>query len=162
MEESMNDFPLLIFFVHVYELIYDTEESDLTATATGNEWKKATKMFCLQYYQHFLVHKQFWPHFTCFITIQVWDHFSSYPVYFPSTDISTKYFLKKSCIHCLSLTDFIYIFEMMKWWPQNEGWANADFCSIVGDATELHLLLQKQWLLNLYSRQWKVKSLWAV
>jgi hypothetical protein len=59
MEESMNDFPLLIFFAHVYELIYDTEESDHTATATGNEWKKATKMFCLQYYQHFLVHKQF-------------------------------------------------------------------------------------------------------
>jgi len=57
MEASMNDFPLLIFFVHVCALIYDTEESDQTVTATGNEWKKATKMFCSQSCQQFLVHK---------------------------------------------------------------------------------------------------------
>jgi len=43
----MNDFHLLIFFAHVCALIYDAEESDHTATGTGNEWKKATKMFCL-------------------------------------------------------------------------------------------------------------------
>jgi hypothetical protein len=65
MEALMNDFPLLTFFAHVCALIYDTEESDHTAqyicsaTATGNEWKKATKMFHLQSRQNFFVHKQF-------------------------------------------------------------------------------------------------------
>jgi len=51
----------------------------------------------------------------------------------------------KSCVHSLSLTDFIYILEMVKWWLESEGWANTDYCSIVGDATELHLLLEKHW-----------------
>jgi len=147
MEASMNDFPLLVFFAHVCALIYDTEESDHTAqyicsaTANGNEWKNATKMFCLQSHQHFFVHKQFWPHFICFITIQLLDQFSPYPVYFPSTHISSNYFFIQSCVHCLSLTDFIYILEMVKWWLEGEGWANTDYCSIVGDATQLHLLI---------------------
>ena len=55
----MNDFPLLTFFAHVCALIYDNEESNHTAKVTGNEWKKATKMFCLQSCQQFLAHKQF-------------------------------------------------------------------------------------------------------
>jgi hypothetical protein len=65
----------------------------------------------------------------------------------------------KSGIHCLTLTDFTYIPEMVKWWLEKEGLANTDYFSIVGDATELHLLLHKGWVLKLSSRQYKVKSL---
>lgn len=116
MEALMNDIPLLIFFAHFCTLIYDTEESDHiaqhihSATPTGNEWKKATKMFCLQSHQHYLVHKQFWPHFICFIKIQLWDHFNSYPVYFPSTDTVTKYFLYK-VMHLLSFSHRLHLYS---------------------------------------------------
>jgi len=58
-----------------------------------------------------LVNKQFWQHFICFVAIQLWDHFSSYPVYFPSTDISTKYFLYK----VMRLLSFSHRLHLYSW-----------------------------------------------
>jgi hypothetical protein len=74
-------------------------------------------MFCLQSRQHFFVHKQFWPHYICFITNWLLDHFSSYPVYFLSTDISSKYFF----IQCHASTVFLShtSFIFLRWWSDD-------------------------------------------
>jgi len=147
MEALINDFPLLIFFVHVCAWIYDTEGSDHTAqyisSATAIFWSinncDHRLSASLQFnYGFTLVDTQF--------------------IFLPQL-FHQNFFYTTSCVHCLSLTDFIYILEMVKWWLKSEGWANTEYCSIVGDAAELHLLLQKRWILKLSSRQYKVKSL---
>ena len=156
--------PLIIFFAHVCAWIYDTEESDHTAqyicsaTATGNEWKKATKMFCLKSRRYFLVHKYF-------------DHILSASLKFNYgiTLVHTQFiflvqtfhqniFYTKSCSNVL-LSQISFIF--LRWWSDDQKVKDNKYWLLYCCwwCNRFASLLQKQWVLKLSNRQYKVKSL---